>query len=273
MKNLLVSVLSALLLAVFANGAYAYSIAYDNDGTSTNPTDNTTDYSQWNLTPTQTSYTLSSGETIKEDDGDIAFEDLWTVQDIDTGYFTETFTVVLVSGQVDDGTGTTDYFTSGELTYIDMTLTGYYYDDTNIVFSTGIATMYTTVNGSAVTIAELEMTYALTTELVGSLLGNGLEMSLNLAFSFLSVNDAYWSEEVENLVALNWVLALTSGDIDQESVTLEQSNITTDVDQYVIGWTLDGFAATFEVVPEPTTMLLFGLGLLGFAGAVRRKNS
>jgi len=29
----------------------------------------------------------------------------------------------------------------------------------------------------------------------------------------------------------------------------------------------------FNVVPEPTTMLLFGLGLLGFAGIGRRKNS
>jgi len=269
MKKLLLIILSIFLLSVFTNGAYAYSIAYDNNGTSTNPADNTTDYSQWNLTPTQSSYTLSDGTKITNSTGATAFEDVWTVQDIDTGYFTETFTVVLASGQRDDGTGGTDYFTSGTLTNIDMTLTGYYIDDDHITFSTGSATIYS----GGTEIAKLELEYALTTALTGSLLGNGLEMSLNLAFTFTDINDAYWSEEVEDLVGLNWLLAMTSGDIDQETVTLDQNTIATDDDDYIIGWTLDGIATTFEVVPEPTTMLLFGLGLLGFAGTVRRKKS
>ena len=42
-----------------------------------------------------------------------------------------------------------------------------------------------------------------------------------------------------------------------------------------ISWTIEGITTTtnFEVVPEPTTMALFGLGLLGAAGGLLRRKS
>jgi hypothetical protein len=42
-----------------------------------------------------------------------------------------------------------------------------------------------------------------------------------------------------------------------------------------ISWTINGITTTtnFEVVPEPTTMALFGLGLLGAAGGLLRRKS
>ena len=42
-----------------------------------------------------------------------------------------------------------------------------------------------------------------------------------------------------------------------------------------ISWTINGITTTtnFEVVPEPTTMALFGLGLLGAAGGLLRRRS
>lgn len=43
--------------------------------------------------------------------------------------------------------------------------------------------------------------------------------------------------------------------------------------KYPMGWDLSGHASAIgSAVPEPTTMLLFGIGLLGVAGIGRRKN-
>ena len=42
---------------------------------------------------------------------------------------------------------------------------------------------------------------------------------------------------------------------------------------YIIEWNITGGQAQFAAVPEPTTMLLFGFGLLGLAGASRRRKS
>jgi hypothetical protein len=273
MKNILSSLIAIILLGFLASGAQAYSVGFDPDGNSTNPADNTQTYFQWNLTPTVgTNYEYSDGSTTPGSAGG----QLWTEQNISTGNFTETFTVELDKGFYDtDGTyGTTD-FTN---TFIEITLNGRYVDDNEINFTSGSSTIYNSTD----TIAELELSSALTTSLDGSLLGNGIEMSINLSFLFTDLNDAYWSEEMESLVALNWIFTMTSGNINQESIMEDdqEGNITeagtiTDPDEddiYVIEWSLDGIATSFTVVPEPTTFALFGLGLLSLAGIVRRKN-
>ena len=63
------------------------------------------------------------------------------------------------------------------------------------------------------------------------------------------------------------LLAYSHGDNDPESVEI------TEVGNDLIVVSDHNSSTSFAVVPEPTTMILFGIGLLGFAGISRKKIS
>jgi len=77
-------------------------------------------------------------------------------------------------------------------------------------------------------------------------------------------NLAAWKEKFPNAVIIGFNMGLGSG---------WTGNFIGAVDN--ISWTINGITTTtnFEVVPEPTTMALFGLGLLGAAGGLLRRKS
>ena len=77
-------------------------------------------------------------------------------------------------------------------------------------------------------------------------------------------NLAAWKAKFPNAVIIGFNMGLGSG---------WTGNFIGAVDN--ISWTINGITTTtnFEVVPEPTTMALFGLGLLGAAGGLLRRKS
>lgn len=102
-------------------------------------------------------------------------------------------------------------------------------------------------------------------------LGGEAGSSYLLYGKFTDLISGFWFDEngldlaSGNLIDNEFVLAYTAGDTDPQNTTLT-----------TVGTTLEVFSphdSSIEigVVPEPTTFLLFGLGLLGFAGIGRKK--
>lgn len=280
MKSFLKILLGSILLWGLSSSAYAYSVGFDQDGTSTNPTDNTVLYTEFDTVATNSTYTFSptateigGGAIVDQDPGTVGTQhvaDIFTYQNVETGAFTENFTIKVAQGQQAAFPFSNTTF---EDIYLTLDLYGTYVDDDNVYFDSGSARMFDGIGD--VTIAELNLISALPTSIAGSLLGaDGLGLEIDFSFEFLSANDAYWNEDVENLASLNWLLAMSSGSIDQDGIYLDEfGNIDTTDDEYIIEWIYAGSTINFEVVPEPTTMLLFGIGLLGLAGVSRRKLS
>lgn len=72
--------------------------------------------------------------------------------------------------------------------------------------------------------------------------------------------EAFGQEYWPTLFGINFLAATVDGDFNEFDPTAAQ-NITTGGD----------LSANFTVVPEPSTLVLFGLGLIGTAVAIRRK--
>lgn len=209
------------------------------------------------------------------------FGDVFTYQDPVTGLFSEEFTL-----RVNEGRNSVDGIsTPFPPFYVDTILDGLYVSDDEIYFNSGFITMYddnqyvdktlTGVDrdfddGIDTKIAELTLRSALTSELTGSLLGaNDLGMKIDLEFVFDYVNPNYFGADEVDLVGKSWLLAFVGGRIDQENIwTLNEG---TGDETLLIEWDLPNMQAEFEAIPEPTTLLLFGTGLLGLAAFGRKK--
>ena len=121
--------------------------------------------------------------------------------------------------------------------------------------------------------------------IIGSATPEFLTGSYVLSGTFTSLLDNFWYTEdgedlLEKLVTFQWLIGNTGGDINNvEQVfdgstsvhSLAESNIS---GLGTILYTIDGDHDTsFELaaVPEPTTCLLLGCGLLGLSGVSRKK--
>lgn len=232
--------------------AQAYWINFDQAGTSTY-----TAYEEWQMTALF-SQNPDSGTTL--------YRDIWTYQDPVTGSFTENFSMYITEGRNDD-LGILDPFS---LMTADVYLAGTYYSDTNIQFETGTVS----VKKSGVEIGSLTLNSALVSELSGNLIGDGdLGMKIDIGFTFDSgLDPLFFGPDELDYANQGWLLSLIGGRIEQDGFwTLPLGSDPEDIEQFLIAWDNTGFVAEFQVVPEPSTIILLGAGLLGLVGLNRKK--
>jgi hypothetical protein len=254
-------ILAALFVTMFlCTSAQAFTVFFDQTGSGLDVNLVETQIMQLNsmnnpiVLPADAVHLL--GETNPDQNGHI-----FTYQNKTTGDFTEKFTVRVTEG-IDSNT---NYITYTNI-FLDIDLIGKYIDDDNIYFTGGSARMYKT--GVIEDIASFSLGSALISDLAGTLLTDLLAMKIDFEFIFDDINEDFWGPNEEYLVGKSWLLAMVGGRIDQLNIW----DAPTD-NEYIIEWRFPGAQVRFSAVPEPATMLLFGLGLIGLAGASRRKLS
>ncbi|MDY0131679.1 MAG: PEP-CTERM sorting domain-containing protein [Desulforegulaceae bacterium] len=199
---------------------------------------------------------------------------IFSFQDKTTGAFTETFTQSLNTIQDEYGVET-NLFSKNLL--LDITFAGQYVSDSEIYFTSGNVVMYKDMDSSNnfeiandTKIAELSYTESLVSELTGSLIGVGndrLSMKIDIAFMFEDINPDFWGATEQDLVDKKWLFSMVGSRINQTSLF----DLGPTTNEYMIGWNAPGSSVQFDAVPEPSTMILLGLGLLGLAGIGRRR--
>ena len=241
-----------LTLVVFlfcVGSAQAYWLNFDQAGTQTY-----TQYEEWQMT---------AKFTQNPDSGTTVFRDIWTYQDPVTGFFTENFSMNITEGRNDD-LGIQDVFT---LMTADVYLEGTYFSDTNIQFTGGNVS----VKKNGTEIGSLSYNSALVSELSGSLLGSdALGMKIDIDFIFdPGLDPDYFGPDEQDYANKGWLLSLVGGRIEQNGLWFLPTE--EDLQQLLISWDNTGFVAEFKVVPEPSTIILLGAGLLGLLGLNRKK--
>jgi PEP-CTERM putative exosortase interaction domain len=178
-----------------------------------------------------------------------------------------------------DGTGTI-YFggmtiagSSSADPYIGLTTSGFgfeytvgatvsspYGNMTPVAFTPPTVDFYIYDGGATILTAKLTIPQMIT---LGSMGGGNLELAVN--FTDIWVDAAYLDSPVMNALFQNeeGIFTLSAEYAGTQLINVFNGNGTETV----------SYSASLTPVPEPATMLLFGVGLLGLAGIARRKNS
>ncbi|MFA5903997.1 MAG: PEP-CTERM sorting domain-containing protein [Desulfobacula sp.] len=264
-KENMKKILAALFVTLFlCSSASAYTIQFDRYGNG-----NFLAVEAWGLE--------SNAESSDTPSGAPAPQDWWSYED-STGFFTEALTVQL--SNMDIGGLQTD--TSDDAIYVDVYLEGTQnVADGFATFSYGTAIMYHDKDGNHGTpgadddydagtddpIAEFLLQVPAIMPLTGTVLDMNLAGDIDLVFAFTKTYADYFGDTEDQLAQTQWLLALMGGRISiADSMSDGQ-------DGYIRGWDTTDIDTQFNAVPEPATMLLFGLGLIGLAGASRKRLS
>lgn len=147
------------------------------------------------------------------------------------------------------------------------------------IFTNGSATMYVD--------ADSDMAYDVGETLVASFdlaqAGNfiivpsvfsGAAATIDYGFQATYFNPAYFSNaagfpDFQNMIAQGFLFTLTQGGVAYSG--LVGGDTAADPDEILLGWQETGFDAKFDAIPEPSTILLLGCGLIGIAAIGRKK--
>lgn len=130
--------------------------------------------------------------------------------------------------------------------------------------------------GDAQIVAEVEIIFG-TGNITLDKAGNLLTGSYNLTGLFTLLTEDFWFEASTGddlgpkYVEIGWLLGFTSGDTTDRRFT---QTFSTDPNDGIL-WTIDSRHSSnfeIEVIPEPSTIVLLGAGLLGAGLYLRRKN-
>lgn len=115
--------------------------------------------------------------------------------------------------------------------------------------------------------------------------GGGGLATYSVVLNLDTYNAAYWSDAgssstpFDELVSNGFILSYNEGSVqalgvlgDPDSPAAGDLAPPLDNDTILLGYADRGIDIAFDVVPEPTTMLLFGFGLLGLAGIGRKRS-
>lgn len=204
---------------------------------------------------------------------------------------------VLFGGQLlpppidDEGLGT-NYQITGDMinfggTVTDVSLDGSGYTRVDYSYNTGILDLYANQNITAdfdnrtgftdgTLIASFEIIYGFGHAIIDPTgqdvtnggLGEFLLKATNLAQNFWFNEDGDDLADIYNDIdrPLEWLVSFADYNVDDTELT---PNADPDI-LFTVEATHDG-SIRFDAVPEPATMILFGIGLLGVAGISRKK--
>jgi hypothetical protein len=206
-------------------------------------------------------------------------QDLWSYEDA-AGNFTEHFTLQISNMDLSNGGG---QFTLSQYgIYVDVAIAGWVdHANEKAYFYSGAATIYKDNDGNLYTpnatdnydigvdtkIADLAFVSG-DMPLTETVLDLNLSGQIDMTFKFTEVNPDFWGPDEVNWVNADWVFSLMAGRIDVSDIVGPNGNGIT-----AIGWDTDDIDAEFNVVPEPSTILLLGCGLIGVAAIGRKKLS
>ena len=222
--------------------------------------------------------------------------------------FIETFTTMVTNGTDAIGNAITPGYTGFPPTIpasnlkIDVSLSGYIFgynnggdgDTTRLDYGKiindsyftqmagGGATMYLDANGDNMLTAgeTIAATFGFATAAPAFLAptvwpGAGGTSTYSVSMSLDTYNTDFWSDasfpvSLADLVSDGFLLTYNEG--SAKALGIEGAP-TSPANEILLGFSDNGIDMTFDAVPEPATLLLLGVGLLGLAGVSRKKIS